>query len=456
VTRGAPRRRGARLALVVAALAAIYVVVAILAGPRARVEPYRGTRPAPGAITAFAPAGAGPVEASGGAPAFLIPGTTDASRHHLGTISRARTGDTLVVLVYGDSRPGLRLMTTAWGLPAILEATPRDPRTWVWALAQIPVLLVQCVLPRFDLMRDLVAITWTQRPTGGAEHRVLRALERASGDADLVVHAGDLVEDGRRGVQWEDFARRVRDLRTRVPLLAAPGNHERLWSPLSRASWDAVMGPPARPERYWFAVDLPDTVARFVFLDSEVLADPTDHYPDDEQARRAEEQLVWADSALAAPARWRFVVLHHPLVTSGHHFADWKYDDSGPAELRRRARLLELCRRHRVTAVLAGHEHLYQRVYLRGRDGRGVWHVTSGGGGSPLYRLSESERRRALATPLPDGSKVEVSETRSIYHYCRLALVPRTGEVRLDVLEVGDRGTRFVESIDLGRAPPLP
>ena len=76
-------------------------------------------------------------------------------------------------------------------------------------------------------------------------------------------------------------------------------------------------------------------------------------------------------------------MLHHPLVTSGHYLSDWKYDDSKAAETRRRGRLLEICRRRHVTAVLAGHEHLYQRTYVRGRDGRGFWHITTGGGGSP-------------------------------------------------------------------------
>jgi len=67
-------------------------------------------------------------------------------------------------------------------------------------------------------------------------------LEKSDGKlpANFVVNTGDVVENGRRGRGWEDFSRSHERLRTKVPFLAAPGNHERLWAPESRANWDAV------------------------------------------------------------------------------------------------------------------------------------------------------------------------------------------------------------------------
>jgi hypothetical protein len=50
---------------------------------------------------------------------------------------------------------------------------------------------------------------------------------------------------------------------------------------------------------------------------------------------------------------------------------------SGDAALRRR--YAPLFRRHDVTLVLSGHNHLYERIV---RDG--VTYVTTGGGGAPL------------------------------------------------------------------------
>lgn len=428
---------------------------------RAPMGHYGGPRPVPGAITAFDPywTSSTPRESKAGAPPFLVPGSTNRARFDIGTVAVPHRADSVVVLVYGDNRPGLRMMTTPWGLPAVMEIGSPDPVRFLWAVANIPVFLAQGVFPRLDLFQDLISLGRTHRYSGGNQRRVVQALVNSL-PANFVVNTGDLVENGRRGRQWEDFVRLHEKLRLNVPYLATPGNHERLWSPEGRANWDAIMGPPAQPERYWFAVDLPDSVARFVFLDSELLADPRNHYPDSLQAKLSREQIRWADSALAVPARWRFVVLHHPLVTSGHYLSDWKFDDSSPAEVQSRGRLLDICRRRRVTAVLAGHEHLYQRTYVRGRDGKGFWHITTGGGGSPLYRLSENERKAALSLTLPDSSHVTWSRARSMYHYCRLILTrrpnPADDVATLVVNRVRSNGKIIqIDRIDLSSVPEV-
>ncbi len=422
--------------------------------------PYQGPNPAPAAITAFDPRWESGVatEAQAGAPPFLIPGTTRRDRFAVGTVAIPPEADSLVFLVYGDNRPGLRMLTTAWGLPAVKEIASPDPGRILWGIVNIPVMLVQAFVPRLDLFQDLHSATFSHRYSGGNERGVLEAIA-AERSARLVINTGDLIEDGRRGRHWEDFVVRHRPLRGRVPFLAAPGNHERLWDPQGRANWEAVLGPPASPDRYWYAADLPESIARFVFLDSEILCDPHDAYPDSMQSRIAEEQLRWVDSALAVPARWRFVVLHHPLVTSGHYVSDWTSDDASPPGTGRRSRLLEICRRRGVTAVFAGHEHLYQRTYVRGPDGRGFWHITTGGGGSPLYRLSGAEREAARRIRLPDGSDVLWNPEQSVYHYCRLTVPRRPGSgkdaVVLEVNRVRSSGEVIrLESVNLTRDPP--
>jgi hypothetical protein len=427
---------------------------------RAPIGPYRGPQPAPGAITAFDKHWDSDVhkESQAGAPPFIVPGTTRRSHFSVGTVQIPAHRDSVVILVYGDNRPGLRMMTTAWGLPVMLDIGSADPKRFLWAILNIPVAIVQGFIPKLDGFRDAWSVGYSHLYSGGNEKRVLQALLRDT-TAAFAVNTGDVVEQGRRGRQWEDFVRKHDELRTHIPYLAAPGNHERLWDPVGRANWDAVMGPPAQPLRYWYAVDLPDSMARFVFLDSDVIADPHDHYPDSLQASLVREQIRWADSALAVPARWRFVVLHHPLVTSGHYLSDWKYDDSRPLELRYRAQLLALCRKRHVTAVLAGHEHLYQRTYVRGRDGTGFWHITTGGGGSPLYRLSESQRKAALSLTLPDSSIVTWNREQSVYHYSRLTIVrrPKPGEdsVVLEVIRVRSNGqTGRIDYVNLNESPP--
>ena len=426
------------------AVAAVLLSAGCARAPYAR---YAGPAPAPGAISPLA------------ASPFVVPGTSAPSQHQLGTLALPGDADSVVVVVYGDNRPGLRMMTTSWGLPAVVSGlkSPSFVR-FLWGIANLPVAAVQCFIPRLDGLRDLASGSWTHLYSGGNEAKVLAAIEREP--AGLVVQTGDLVENGRRGAQWARFIERHQPLRTRVPYLAAPGNHERTWHELGRDNWDAAVGRPAEPERYWYAVDLPDSIARFVFLDSNLLADPKHRYPDAQEEALANAQLDWADSVLAAPgARHRFVVLHHPLVMTGRYITDWADDDRRQLPVRRRGRLLEICRRRGVTAVLAGHEHLYQRTWLRGPDGRGFWHITTGGGGSPLYHLTPEERRAARAVRLPDSVAVSWAPSRSVYHYGRLTLLRRPQDGRdpavLTVQSVSSNGrTSLIERIDLTQPPP--
>jgi 3',5'-cyclic AMP phosphodiesterase CpdA len=306
----------------------------------------------------------------------------------------------------------------------------------------VPLLAIQSVFPSLDGPRDLVT-AFTQRPRGGGELEVLAALERAL-PADLVVSTGDLVQDGRRGVQWEDFVRHHAALRAAVSYAAAPGNHEVVQDSIAGSNWDAVMGPPSAPGRYWYALDVGE--ARFVFLDSNVFTDPHDVYPAEVEAALADEQLAWTDSVLAQPASHRFLVFHHPLVGTGHYLEDW----ASPAAASRRERLLAMCFARGVTAVFAGHEHLYDRGYLRAADGgSGVWQIVTGGGGSPLYPVDPERRAlaRAGVATVTEGTEV----VKTAYHYVRL-VVPSAGPPRVTVTEVQGSSETPLDAFDL--APP--
>ena len=69
-------------------------------------------------------------------------------------------------------------------------------------------------------------------------------------------------------------------------------------------------------------------------------------------------------------AKFRFIALHHGPLSSGRHGGS----EAGPY-------LMEVADRFDVTAVLAGHDHLYERIVQRD-----VTVVVSGGGGAPLYQ----------------------------------------------------------------------
>jgi hypothetical protein len=191
-----------------------------------------------------------------------------------------------------------------------------------------------------------------------------------------------------------------------------------------------------------------------VFIDSNVLTDAKSVYEDPAEAELSTAQLTWLDEVLATDATYTFVVLHHPLWSAGSHARDWGTTAEDVAWQRRDA-LLEIFARRGVTAVFAGHEHLYNRHWVRANDG-GFWHVTTGGGGSPLYPLRENVRAASLARALPEGLSVDDETVRTdvAYHFCKLVF-PKDGEARIDVYKVwSGGGHRLMDRMPLKRRNP--
>src|SRR5262249_2290068 len=87
---------------------------------------------------------------------------------------------------------------------------------------------------------------------------------------------------------------------------------------------------------------------------------------------------AFLEAALAdrGDARFVFVAMHQGLLSSGPHGGVAGAED-----------LLPLIAEHHVTAVLSGHDHIYERIV---RDG--TTFLISGGGGAPLYFKAKSER----------------------------------------------------------------
>lgn len=205
---------------------------------------------------------------------------------------------------------------------------------------------------------------------GPGPHRIL-AEALAAWSPQVVVHTGDVVTVAGDVAGWSAHLAASLPLSARVPVILAVGNHE-LWQP-----WD--LPPEARRDAVGEILDqIPapeDPLARrygvgrhvfhvrvgehlFVSLDSN----------DDLSADSP--QLRFLTAALAeAPAQTRTVALHHGPLSSGPH---------GPHP--NGAALLQLVEAQKVTLVLSGHDHLYERI-ARGP----VTFVVSGGGGAPLY-----------------------------------------------------------------------
>jgi hypothetical protein len=105
-------------------------------------------------------------------------------------------------------------------------------------------------------------------------------------------------------------------------------------------------------------------------------------------------QFAWIEHDLAATDRpWKFVVLHEPGWSAGTHENNTEVQEY----------LQPICERHGVRMVFAGHNHYYARAVVDG-----VHHVTTGGGGAPLYE--------------PDPQYPYLVAIAQEHHYCTIEI----------------------------------
>jgi acid phosphatase type 7 len=233
--------------------------------------------------------------------------------------------------------------------------------------------------------------------------RTVEAIAKA--DPDFLVHTGDLVADGADTPQWTTFFATERDLLRRSAFFTAIGNHEK-HDPQFHEFFDA--------ERTYYTFAWGD--AQIAVLDSDLA-----NAGKDKQAQDAywNEQLRWLDAELASAAsvRFRFVVMHHPLLTA------MKRRQAGAERL---AGLFPILERRRVAAVFAGHDHNYQR-----HAKAGVQYVVTGGGGAPLYDLD---------APIPGITQ----KAEKVEHYVVVSL--RGKKARLEARALDGR---LIEAVEL-------
>ena len=105
-------------------------------------------------------------------------------------------------------------------------------------------------------------------------------------------------------------------------------------------------------------------------------------------------QLTWLENDLATSEKeWKFIYLHEPGWSAGGHA------NNAAVQLY----IQPLCREYGVSIVFAGHNH----YYARGVPGC-IAHVTTGGGGAPLYAPNPSAPRIVTSTEAHHYCKVEI------------------------------------------------
>ena len=196
----------------------------------------------------------------------------------------------------------------------------------------------------------------------------------------LVLSVGDLVTHGDQESYWDaevfdpDYAG-LRSMLAQLPYQSAMGNHEE-----SGALFAKYFPYPFVGGRYWSFDYGP---AHFAMVDQYT------------GYGRGSAQLEWLTDDLASTDRpWKFVCLHEPGWSAGgghendsiiQNYYQPLFEESG------------------VSVVFGGHNHYYARC-----DVNGVQHVTTGGGGAPLYA--------------PDTTYPNVVAAAEALHYCTVEI----------------------------------
>ena len=212
-------------------------------------------------------------------------------------------------------------------------------------------------LKTFSLQQPKVTfITYGDTRTNPKNHSAVAAnFKRYS--PDFILHAGDLVADGRRYELWSrEFFDPLSEVLDEIPILPSLGNHEQ-----DGSKYLFYMRLPGKDRWYSYDIGPVHVLALDFRFEKET----------DEQFAFAKKDL------LAAKTAWKVVFLHYPVFNIGGHATAWGH-----------ASYLPLFHRAKVDLVLSGHSHIYERFRpIAGRTGSDRWpitHITTGGGGAPL------------------------------------------------------------------------
>lgn len=245
-------------------------------------------------------------------------------------------------------------------------------------------------------------------------------------DAGFLLIAGDLVDRGNEGSNWDHFFLRAAGVFEGLPVAPAVGNHEYLdEGPKFFASAFVLPanGPPNDPtNRLAYHFTYSDTFV--AVLDS----NPAVYSP--EAARR---QADWLDARLAETrARWKVVTFHHPVYAS--HVT------------REQPQLAEawvpVFDRHGVDLVLQGHDHAYLRTHpMRGgrpasAGERGTTYVVSVSGQKFVPQADRPYTAKGF-TDVATYQTIDVSPGRGSLLYRSYDVAGREWD-RLEMSKAGD------------------
>jgi predicted phosphodiesterase len=211
--------------------------------------------------------------------------------------------------------------------------------------------------------RPVKFIAYGDSRSGVRRHKSVVDAMAKEPDVDFVLHTGDIVNKGRDLASWNEmFFQPAGSMISRVPFFLTLGNHED-----NSPYFFQYFSLPGNERFYSF--DVGDV--HVISLDSCTEFD----------VGSAQYKWLMNDLEASKSARWKFVMMHHPVYSSGNHAGVGT--DGLPKERPTRVGrelMPRLAKQYGITAVFAGHDHAYERS-----EREGVQYVVTGGGGAPNY-----------------------------------------------------------------------
>lgn len=221
---------------------------------------------------------------------------------------------------------------------------------------------------------------------------------------EMVFESGDIVPSGTYAQYLSEFFPVANTMVRSTPFMAAPGNHDAI-SDLTN-NYGQVFPSPRPTGAAWqsyYAFRCGN--ARFLSLDSNKVTDA-------DQLKFITDQLQAArDDAMTEHV---FIWLHHAPYSPGSH------GDNSTVQ----SKWVPIFNRpeYKVTAVFAGHDHLYARM----DDSSTVAYIVSGGAGANLYSDSGSSKAKKVVSKM-------------VYNFVSIHLAGRT----MSAVAYDDTGTEI-------------
>jgi hypothetical protein len=221
------------------------------------------------------------------------------------------------------------------------------------------------------------------RSNPGNHNQVAAAMvDTYIGDEDfqsLIIAVGDLVNNGDSESDWDNQFFNpaypgIQEMLANLPYQSCMGNHEG-----NGVLFTKYFPYPFVAGRYW-SFDYGPT--HFIVVDQYTSYGP------------GSQQLNWIENDLASTTKpWKFIYLHAPGWSAGGHSNNTSVQNY----------IQPLCEQYGVPILFAGHNHYYARAEVNG-----VQHITTGGGGAPLYP--------------PDPNYPNIITATQAYHFCKIEI----------------------------------